>query len=524
MREQTANSRSLNINDIYPYALYGILLLAIILGLVGLNKGLWNDEISTVLKISNPNFFEMIDVLREDVHPPLYYILLYLWGKISKQEEFLRLFSLIFSVGSLAIVINWIKQYSTLASLLAGLYLATTPIMLRYSQELKGYSLVIFATSLAFLFASHIIKKPEKYLGYIGLSVSLTIAVFTHLVGAILIPTIVGFIEIQAFLSKKNIQLLKLAVTIIVPVTTFIYFKFFWLNDLEYIQNTWWWMPPLDLYLISSTAKYLFGLSSLYLPITYISWLAFIFSAILAISFVFGKWKISFPFIVAALIFWLIIVIYTKIDSPIFYYRIILPSILPLTAFIALQIASIHNKKIKILSIACLIILSVSYSVNWITNQAYKPIEENRALAQLVESEWQPDDLVTFYPTYIQKTANYYLKNIPPEKQIIEFTPDKLSNINLNKQQLNIFFIAITAMSENYNNLFSDILSNIKSKDLRTIKINLLLTKGHDSYFSKKFASSEEFMVATESKLGKPYFYQDFDKYVISKYIVSLKK
>lgn len=531
MSEKTANYPSLNINNIYPYALSGILLLALILGLIGLNKGLWNDEILTVRKISNQNIFEMFDQLKKDVHPPLYYVLLYFWGKISKQEEFLRLFSLFLHIGTLGIVISWIKQYSTLASLLTGVYLATTPIMLRYSQELKGYSLVVFATSLAFFFASHIITKPEKYLGYIGLSLSLTVAVSTHLVGVMLIPTIIFFIGIQAFLSKKNIPLLKFAVTIIIPAITFIYFKIFWLNQLQEIQETWWWMPRVNFYLISSTAKYLFGLSSLYLPIKFIPWFAFIFSAILATSFFFGKWRISFTFILTAVIFLLEILIYSIIYSPIFYYRTLLPGLVPFTAFIALQIATIPSKKIKMASIVCLIILSISYSANWVTNEAYKPVEENRAVAQLVESEWQPNDLVIFYPTFIQETVNYYLKNIPFQKQIIVSQPDKvdeinknfnekISNLNLNTKELDMFFIVITGDVKGYNNLLSNILDLIKSKKLKITKINLFLIKGHDSYFLQEDESSEKIIVTSESKLGKPYFYQDYDKYVISKYML----
>ncbi len=103
MSGKTANYDYLSIHKIYHYALYAILLLAIMLGFLGLNKGLWNDEISTVLKISHQNIFAMFEHLKQNVHPPLYYVLLYCWGKISKQEEFLRLFSLLLNLGTLLV-------------------------------------------------------------------------------------------------------------------------------------------------------------------------------------------------------------------------------------------------------------------------------------------------------------------------------------------------------------------------------------------------------------------------------------
>ncbi|MEO1431929.1 MAG: glycosyltransferase family 39 protein [Cyanobacteria bacterium J06633_8] len=522
MSQRIPKNHSLDINSFYNCAFYAIILLAITLGLIGLNKGLWNDEIATVIKISHQNLDDMFERLKKDVHPPLYYVLLYFWGKISKQEEFLRLFSLLFSVGTLLVVMKWIKQYSTLGSLIAGLYLATTPIILRYSQELKAYSLVIFATSLAFLFAFHIISNPDKYLGYIGLSLSLTAAVSSHLVGVMVIPAILFFIVIQTFLSNKNIKLLKLGLAIIVPVVTSIYLKFFWLNQVQEIKDTWWWMPTVNLHLISSTTKYLFGFSYLQLSINFIPWFAFIFSAMLATSFLFGEWKISFPFLATALFFWLEILIYSIIDSPIFYYRILLPGLIPFAAFIGLQIATIPKKKIKIASIVCLLLLTISYSVNWISNQAYKPIEQNRAVAQLVESEWQGNGLVIYHPTWIQEFVNYYLTNVPPEQQITAGQLEKISNFDFNSKELNISFIALTGNVKDYSNLLSNILGAIKSKKLTTLKINIFLIKGHDSYFSKKFDDSEKFILNSESKLGKPYFYQDFGQHVISKYTVSL--
>ncbi|NMF66144.1 glycosyltransferase family 39 protein [Brasilonema octagenarum] len=530
MSKQTGTAHLLSIKNIYPYAFFGILLLAGVLGLIGLNKGLWNDEYFTIHKISHPNIVEMFRELRRDVHPPLYYILLYFWGQISKKEEFLRLFSVGLSLGTLTIVINWIKQYSPLASLLAGVYLATTPIMLRYSQELKAYPLLVFATSLAFLFASHIIAKPEKFLGYIGLCLSFFFAVCTHLVGIMLIPSIVCFIYIQAFLLRKKIQDLKLLLAIIIPIITFLYIKFFWLKQVREIQETWWWMPDINLNLISSTAKYVFGLSSLYLPITIIPYCAFLVSGIFALSVFFGSWRISFPFLAATIIYWIVILVYSLIGSPIFYYRIILPSLVPFVAFVALQIATIPTHKIKIASIVCLIILSLSYTANWVTHQAYKPVEENREVARLVELEWQKNDLIIFYPDFIQGTVNYYFKKIPLEKQIVVLRTNNLNEINNNiktkismiyreRKIIDLFFVVMDGNLEGYNDLLYNVFHVLKDKMIKETRVHLFLIKGHDSYFSNKSESVDKFLVASESKLGKPYLYQDFGMYVSSKYI-----
>jgi mannosyltransferase len=42
---------------------------------------LWGDELYSVGKSYQPSFRNLIAMLREDPHPPLYYSLLWLWGR-----------------------------------------------------------------------------------------------------------------------------------------------------------------------------------------------------------------------------------------------------------------------------------------------------------------------------------------------------------------------------------------------------------------------------------------------------------
>jgi hypothetical protein len=523
-------SRWLNIDKIYLYALAAILILALSIGLIGLNKGLWNDEYYTVRQISHASLLGMLQELNNDVHPPLYYILLYFWAKINSNECFLRLLSLLLNIGTLGVVISWLKPYSRVASLIAGFYLATTPIMLRYSQELRGYSLLVLATALAFFYASRVISNPEKKRGYFGLTFSLTIAVSTHLVGVMVIPSVVAFIAIQGLAYSKKIDLVKVILSTIIPCLTFIYFNFFWLNKLENIKNTWWWMPSIDFHLISSTTKYLFGLSSLYLPANLIPLLAFIFFSLIAISLIFGNYKTSFTFLVATIIYWLQVIAYSIIDSPIFYYRTLLPSLVPSIAFLSLQIATISAKKIKLASIIFLTILGLVYTGNWLTNQAYKPIEENRQVARSIESQWHRNDLVLFYPDFIGATIDYYFNNIPFQSQIpildsdstekiAEKINDKITISNQEIEPVNLFLVGLNmgVNLDGYNNLLSAIDSQIKQPGI----VNLFLIKGHDSYFfSNDSKSTENFLATLDSQFGKRISYQDFSSYIVSRYQV----
>ncbi|MDJ0747756.1 MAG: hypothetical protein QNJ32_31095 [Xenococcaceae cyanobacterium MO_167.B27] len=256
-------SNWLSSDKIYPYFLVGILVVAFSIRLIGLDKGIWLDEAFTIQMISKANLLKMLQDLRGDVHPPLYYVLLYFWSKITSSEESLRLFSVFFGLGTVAVVMSWLKQYSCLASILAGIYFSTAPVMLRFSQEIRGYSLLLFATALAFFFASRVIAKPEKLSGYIGLILSLTVAIFTKLIGVMLLAPIFLFLVIMTAIEEKKIHWNKVILTFSIPVLVFIFFYFFYLSNLS--KNTEnYWITHFSPTLFSLTWQYILGLYSLF--------------------------------------------------------------------------------------------------------------------------------------------------------------------------------------------------------------------------------------------------------------------
>lgn len=414
----------LKINQIYPYAFAAILIGALILRLLGLDKGIWLDEYFSFRWNEGDNLGSLIIKLRDYDKPPLYFTLLYLWTRISENEQFCRLLSIVFDVGTIIILMRWIKQYSSLGSILGGLYFSTLPIILRYSQEIRPYSLLILATALGFFFASCIVAKPEKISGYGGVGLSLTLAVSTHLVGVMLIVPITIFIVLMAGIHKAKFDWAKLILALTLPSLVFILFYLFYLTTLAK-RVAEWWMPSVSWTLLSTTAQYVLGLSNVFFQSNINAIIVFIFFALLSISLIFGKWKNNYPFCLAALTFWLEVIIYSSIKTPIFFYRTILPGLIPFIGFLALQITSIEVKSIKKIAILLLLILTFIFTFNWITFQAYQPVEYDKQVANLIESEWQPKSLVFFYPGYVADTVQYYLKELPQEARIIVWNTHK---------------------------------------------------------------------------------------------------
>lgn len=241
----------------YKYLMTGIICFGIILRLMGLNKGIWLDEYFTIDLITRNDFLEG---MRSDTHPPLYYILAKLWSQISVSEQSLRLLSVIFSIGTIIIIMQWVKRYSPLASLIAGLLYSTMPMLLRYSQEIRNYPLILLLTAAAFISASRVAASPGKLSGYLWLSLCLSIAAASHLIGVMLIIPVVMFI-ILSTAKKRDIQWSKLISAVLFPGIIFLLEYFLFFKHLP--EKSDWWMPPVSSQLIFGTAKQIFGISYL---------------------------------------------------------------------------------------------------------------------------------------------------------------------------------------------------------------------------------------------------------------------
>lgn len=421
-------------DDIYYYFLLAaILVLSLGIRLIGLSKGIWLDEFASINLLQKGGLYGTLSAARADTQPPLYFLFLELWSRISISEEFLRLCSVIFGIGAIVVVMVWLKRYSNLASLLAGLSFATLPIMLRYSQEIRGYSLLVFATALSFLFASRLLAHPERLSGYLALAFSLAIAVSTSLVGIMLLIPLYAFLIISSIIEKRQIDHHRTILAMILPGLAFIYFNFIYLKDLyELTEN--WWMPTVSWGLVEVVIKSLFGHWAIYgvlqrvMPETahhfyYLIPTLFLF-ALIALPFL-SDWRRGIPLFVAFMIYWLEMIGYSLLKKPIFVDRTLLPSLVPFFGLLALQISTIRLKWIKKAYVIGFILVCFIFTTHWITDQAWKPLEEWQGVSNSLKSKWKPGDLVVFYPSFVEGPIRYYFADLPDEYVIkVDRMPD----------------------------------------------------------------------------------------------------
>ncbi len=148
--------------------------------------GLWSDELYSVGKSFQPDLSALMAQLREDTHPPFYYLLLWLWGQLfGGTPVTLRLFSWLAYVGGGMVML---AQAWALARdhgrdpwrcMPLGVLLAfCSPYPIRFSIEGKSYALLVLLVALAWWW-----RRREQHRLY---GLCLALASLTHFYGLFL--------------------------------------------------------------------------------------------------------------------------------------------------------------------------------------------------------------------------------------------------------------------------------------------------------------------------------------------------
>ncbi|HSP13670.1 MAG TPA: glycosyltransferase family 39 protein [Thermoanaerobaculia bacterium] len=111
-----------------------------------------NDEIAEV-RWSSKSFSGMMQEVRRDaVHPPLDYVLQFVMGRLGGPEWLRRLPPVLFGIGTVALIMILARLwFGTGAGIAAGFFAALAPMHIRYSQEVRPYSMALFFVCAALL-------------------------------------------------------------------------------------------------------------------------------------------------------------------------------------------------------------------------------------------------------------------------------------------------------------------------------------------------------------------------------------
>lgn len=170
----------------WPLALLAVLAAAGLARVYGLGReGLWNDEVQSIVMSRGP-LVEVFAAVRSDVHPPLHFLLCWLWQPVAGESTWLWRFPSVLC-GLAAVGLTWrigARLVSRRAALLASIVAATSTMAIYYAQEARSYALLLLLTLVA-LDRAVAWEASRRFRDAVLLSFTASLLLYTHYFGAL---------------------------------------------------------------------------------------------------------------------------------------------------------------------------------------------------------------------------------------------------------------------------------------------------------------------------------------------------
>ena len=458
---------------------------AIIFRIYNLNyEDLWIDEIIS-FSVADPSLS-----LRETISyhnkleqlPILYNLLLKFYFKIFGYNVYYgRYLSSIFSVGAVVISFFLILKVKEKSSLFFLILVSSNVYLIKYAQELRVYSLLVFLfTTSLFFFFKYVSQENKNDYNIFFCSIFLILSILAHPFSYLLLfSMIMSLIIINNNNWFKNKEMTRLNYSLLISaLITFVYYIFYFINLNEITS----WIPKIELKFFTN----------LFFSKFFGSRLLGIVHLVILLSLIFNfRKKIASSNL---LIFLLIIfnayffpVLFSFIFQPILVDRYIIFIIIPVLIIISFLVYEIKKKFVKRFVIFIITFLTFSNLITENTiKQFFGKVNKQKPDFSFVLKEMASSNLNTVIiqkhqTDYENKKEFYDALN----KALFTYTNQYILNNNLNLNLINISVIKKSNIKEAWFLCYLDIdssrckvkIENFQSTTLSEIKNNKLIVK-----------------------------------------------
>lgn len=184
----------------------GLVVVAFLIATIDLQReSLWNDEAWTAWAVRSPYIRDTLQRVQADVHPPLYFLLLGVFGRFSGDSVLaLRWPSALFGMVALASTYALGKQlFDRRTGIIALILLGSASFFVYYTREARMYSLLMALAALATLLYARWRNKPNLWRTFFY-GVSMALLMYTHYAAAFIIISHVLHALILQLLPRKQ--------------------------------------------------------------------------------------------------------------------------------------------------------------------------------------------------------------------------------------------------------------------------------------------------------------------------------
>ncbi|MBR4981878.1 MAG: glycosyltransferase family 39 protein [Lachnospiraceae bacterium] len=170
------------------------------------NRNIWTDEAFTMDLVNSNSIIGIIKETAVDVHPPLYYLIAYIFVAIfGTSFQVYKIVSIVPMILTMLLAIVYIKPwFGEKTAILFILFLNAMPCVMEYGVQMRMYSWCIYFISLAALSAYGYCRfKSKKYLLFLTLAA--LCACYTHNFAMISAVFIYIFLGVFLILRERKI-------------------------------------------------------------------------------------------------------------------------------------------------------------------------------------------------------------------------------------------------------------------------------------------------------------------------------
>ena len=151
------------------------------------HKSFWYDEGISV-EAARLDWVNLLHLVWEyDINQALYLVCLKFWLKLGMSEFFVRSLSVLFGLAAIAVVyVLGARLFRPRVGLIAALLLGVNAFHVRYSQDARGYALLVLLSALCSWLLVRCVEEPRPR-NWTQYAIASTLLVYVHLYGALVV-------------------------------------------------------------------------------------------------------------------------------------------------------------------------------------------------------------------------------------------------------------------------------------------------------------------------------------------------
>lgn len=407
-----------------------VLLFALVWRLLGITAtDVWADEAVTLMLARAPLRDLLLKLPTAEGNPPLFFVPFKAWGLVAQSDWAMRLLPCVLGVGVVGVLMGTAHSIRKGAWLPTGLLAAVSPAPVHYSQEIRGYSLLLLATAVT-LWAAWRARTPTR-----GRTLAMTLAaaaaahvhavgLFVYPMGAALLLVIGRRAAIRAILRPWGAWLW------LVLVAPMLWFNMHW----SQVHRADWWIPPVSWSQLRTLGAQVLGLHIVesweYSRWPERMWAAFVIERLMILAPVVllsagladrATRRTTLGLAAAAATYLALMIAAGILSVPNLALRTVLPAVAPLLLMLGLGGSTGATTFLRSVARTAVVALCVLQAGAWAWYVAAGPPRRppGRATYAWMRAGLGPHDLVVTTPMWIEDLTAWYLGDLVPAERLL---------------------------------------------------------------------------------------------------------